>query len=288
MAHVNEDALESLLSSPADDKNAIPRRRNNRRSSPPATTSFLDQTDVGISSLAVITKPAFRKVFIFLGAYLGIGSFGFSLIMNQIKGEKTNGILDALYFSVVTMTTVGYGDLVPDSTTAKLLASLYVFAGMALVGLILGQAADYLVDKQEMLLIRALHLDDQVGPSEIETNKVKYKFLTTFVQLLVLVIVGIMFLMLVESFNFVDALYCVCATITTLGYGDESFSSSEGRFFAIFWILGSTICLAQFYLYLAEMYSEKRQRSLVKWVLGRKVTTSDLEAADLDHDKVVR
>jgi potassium channel subfamily K len=47
------------------------------------------------------------------------------------------------------------------------------------------------------------------------------------------------------------------------------------------------MCLAQFYLYLAELYTERRQRSLVKWVLTRRLTPSDLEQADLDHDKVV-
>ena len=45
------------------------------------------------------------------------------------------------------MTTVGYGDLVSNSTIAKLLACLYVYTGMALGGLILSKAADYIVEK---------------------------------------------------------------------------------------------------------------------------------------------
>ncbi|XP_050942588.1 two-pore potassium channel 1 isoform X2 [Cucumis melo] len=70
-------------------------------------------------------------------------------------------------------------------------------------------------------------------------------------------------------------------------YGDQSFSTKWGRIFAIFWILISTITLAQFFLYIAELNTERRQKSLVKWVLSEKVTDIDLEVADIDDDGVV-
>jgi len=40
---------------------------------------------------------------------------------------------DALYFSVVTMTTVGFGDLTPTSDTGKLLTVLMILTGVALI-----------------------------------------------------------------------------------------------------------------------------------------------------------
>ncbi|CAK9156814.1 unnamed protein product [Ilex paraguariensis] len=233
----------------------------------------------------------FKQVFLLLAAYLGVGSLCFFLVRNQIKGNKTNGILDAIYFCVVTMTTVGYGDLVPDSIMAKLLACMFVFTGMALVGFVLSKAADYIVEKEELLLVKAIHLREKFGPAEIlkevETNGVRYKLLTTLILLFVLVIVGTLFLHQIEGLNLFDAFYCVCSTITTLGYGDKSFSTKGGRIFAVFWILVSTICLAQFFLYLAELFTERRQTALIRWVLTRKMTISDLEAADLDNDKSV-
>ncbi|KAF2288960.1 hypothetical protein GH714_023113 [Hevea brasiliensis] len=156
----------------------------------------------------------------------------FYLVRDDIEGTKTNPIIDAVYFCVVTMTTVGYGDLVPNTAFLKLLASVYVFLGMAVVGLILSKAADYLVEKQEMLLIKALNNYHKIG------------------------------------------------------YGDESFSTRGGRAFAIFWILISTLCLGQFFLNVAEMFTESRQRALVNWILTRKITNLDLEA-DVDNDGVV-
>ncbi|KAL5548619.1 hypothetical protein UlMin_003850 [Ulmus minor] len=186
------------------------------------------------------------------------------------------------------MTTVGYGDLVPNSDAAKLLACAFVFTGMALICLTLSKAADYLVDKQELLLVKALHMSQKVPSMEIvkeaETNRTRYKCILVFVFLLVLIITGTIFLAKVEKLDIVDAFYCVCSTITTLGYGDKSFSTKGGRVFAVFWILISTICLAQLFLYVAELNTENRQRALVKWVLTRQTTNLDLEAADLDDD----
>ncbi|XP_057961006.1 two-pore potassium channel 1-like isoform X1 [Malania oleifera] len=301
MAH-DYDAKQPLIlgldnpSSQFNEKNALlKRRKNHRGSSVPSQYGSLQnqngESDL-LNSESIFTKqPSFKEVFMVLAAYLGVGALCFFLIRDQIKGTKTNGVLDALYFCIVTMTTVGYGDLVPNSTLSKLFACIFVFTGMALVGLILSKAADYLVEKQEILLVKAIHLHEKVGPTEIlkevENNKAKYKFLMVLILLLVFMIVGTIFLCQVEEMKLIDAFYCVCSTITTLGYGDESFSTGIGRVFAIIWILSSTICLAQFFLYLAEFYTEHRQRSLVKWVLTRKMTVSDLEAADLDDDNVV-
>ncbi|GKV19402.1 hypothetical protein SLEP1_g29670 [Rubroshorea leprosula] len=235
--------------------------------------------------------PSFRKVAIFLTVYLGVGTLCFYIVRNQISGKKTNGILDAAYFCVVTMTTVGYGDLVPNSVLAKLLACSFVFMGMALVGLVLSKAADYLVEKQETMLVKALHKHKRVGQTEIikeaETHRVRYKLYTVSFLLVVLISSGTIFLATVEKLDPVDAFYCVCSTITTLGYGDQSFSTEVGRIFAGFWILAGTVCVAQFFLYMAELNTENRRRALVKWVLTRKMTNVDLEAADLNEDGVV-
>ncbi|KAL3637522.1 cAMP-dependent protein kinase subunit [Castilleja foliolosa] len=235
--------------------------------------------------------PSFRKVATYLILYLAIGTVCFYLVMDQIKGEKVNAVLDSVYFCIVTMTTVGYGDLVPSSTSTKLLACAFVFSGMALVGLTLSKGADYLVEKQEILLVRAMHMRQKLGPSEIlselENNKVQYKCFMMMGFIVVLFLVGTVFLATVEGLDFVDALYCVCSTVTTLGYGDKSFSTKAGRVFAIFWILTSTICLAQLLCYVAELNTEKRQKELVKFVLTKKMTNVDLESADVDANGIV-
>lgn len=236
-------------------------------------------------------NPSFRRVIIYLILYLVIGTICFSFVMNKISGVKTNGVLDSVYFCIVTMTTVGYGDLVPNSAATKLLACAFVFTGMALIGLTISKGADYLVEKQEILLIKAMHLRRKLGPSDIlkemENNRVRYKCFMMLSILIVLITVGTIFLVTVEKLSIVDAFYCVCSTMTTLGYGDKSFSTKAGRVFAIFWILTGTICLAQFLCYVAELNTEGRQKALVKWVLTKRMTSVDLEAADIDNDGTV-
>lgn len=235
--------------------------------------------------------PHLLRVALYLFIYLTISTLCFYLVRDQISGEKTLGILDSIYFCIVTMTTVGYGDLLPNSTATKLLACAFVFTGMALVALILSRAADCLVENQEILLVKAFHLRKKANAletlREMETNRVRYRCILLSILLLVLIASGTIFLTTVEKMEIIDAFYCVCSTITTLGYGDKSFSTTAGRIFAIFWILMSTICLAQLLFAFAELYTETRQRSLVRWVLTRRTTPADLEAADLDDDGVV-
>ncbi|XP_078179891.1 outward rectifying potassium channel protein [Carex rostrata] len=236
-------------------------------------------------------EPSFKLVALLFLFYLLAASTCFYIVENQMTGKRTNPILDAVYFTIVTMTTVGYGDLVPNSAVSKLLACAFVFLGVAVVALLLNKAADRLVEKQEALLFKALNMKMKGRKAEmlkaIETNKAKYKFYSTAVVLVLLMATGIFFLWKVEQLNFVDSFYCVCSTITTLGYGDKSFSSKWGRVFAVFWIVISTLIVAQFFFYLAEWNTEHKQKKLAKWVLTRRTTNVDLEAADFDGNHIV-
>ena len=42
--------------------------------------------------------------------------------------------LDAFYFTVITLTTVGYGDLAPQSDAAKLFTVFYILVGLGILG----------------------------------------------------------------------------------------------------------------------------------------------------------
>jgi voltage-gated potassium channel Kch len=51
------------------------------------------------------------------------------------RGVEGWSLLDAFYFSAVTLTTVGYGDLAPSTAMGKIFTVVYLFVG---IGLILG------------------------------------------------------------------------------------------------------------------------------------------------------
>ncbi|KAF5781151.1 putative Two pore domain potassium channel [Helianthus annuus] len=272
---------------PQNDHMVSTKRRKLRRSkSAPMVESVLHESNFnrfleGPKPIVDQLNPHYKRVAAYLFIYLGISTVLFFLVGNRISGVKTYGILDSIYFCIVTMTMVGYGDLLPNSIATKLLACAFMFFGMALVGLCLSRVVDALVVNQEILLIKAIHLRREANSmetlTEMETNRVKYKCIRFSILMVILMAFGTIFLTTVEKMEIVDAFYCVCSTITTLGYGDKSFSTPVGRVFAIFWILMSIVCLAQLLFAFAELYIDSRQRSLVKCVL------TDLEAADLDY-----
>ncbi|PUZ36990.1 hypothetical protein GQ55_9G082300 [Panicum hallii var. hallii] len=207
------------------------------------------------SVLQIRELPRLRLVGLILFVYLLVGVITFYLVMDQISGKTTNRVLDAF-------------------DTTKLFACAFIFIGMAMIALFISKAADYFVEKQKVLFYKALHMNMKGGEAKMlramQTSRMKYKFYT------------------VEKLSLVDSFFCIGAMITALGYGAKSFSSKLGRVFAIFWIITSTIILAQFFMYLAELYTERRQKMLARWVLNRRITTMDLEDADLDGDRQVK
>ncbi|XP_047177450.1 two-pore potassium channel 1 [Vigna umbellata] len=293
--NVKEPLLSGSLNETQKAKRLLNKRRLHRSRSAPNTDLVPSETQCKETthpktSIFQNLHPNYKRVAIYLAVYLGVGALIFFLVRDQIKGTKTDGILDALYFTIVTMTTVGYGDSCADSHLTKLLACALCFSGWH-DRIECKQRSRFLVEKQELLLVKAMHVHQKVDSTgilrELETNKTRYKLFVVFFLLLVLFTAGTIFLVTVEKLDVIDAFYCVCSTITTLGYGDKSFSTQAGRIFAVFWILTGTITLAQFFLYIAELNTEIRQKELVKWVLTRKVTNLDLEAADLDEDGTV-
>ncbi|MHA7178184.1 potassium channel family protein [Arthrobacter sp. Sr24] len=69
------------------------------------------------------------------------------------EAEKTaaeasiNSFADAAWWAVVTITTVGYGDLSPVTTTGRLVAVGLMIGGIALLGTVTATLASWLVDK---------------------------------------------------------------------------------------------------------------------------------------------
>jgi voltage-gated potassium channel len=59
-------------------------------------------------------------------------------------------IIEALYFSVVTLTTVGYGDFTPTTVEAQIFTIIYILTGFGvLVALLTSVAQKYLQHKAE-------------------------------------------------------------------------------------------------------------------------------------------
>ena len=75
---------------------------------------------------AAAWDPASRGVVILALLTLAIGTFFY-------RWSEGWGFVDALYFSVVTLTTIGYGDLLPTSAATKLFTVMYSFIGIGII-----------------------------------------------------------------------------------------------------------------------------------------------------------
>jgi voltage-gated potassium channel len=76
--------------------------------------------------LDVIQDRGSRSIFLWAAGALLAGM----LVYHWLEGWT---LLDALYFSVVTLATVGYGDLVPTTLIAKLFTIFYVINGVSIL-----------------------------------------------------------------------------------------------------------------------------------------------------------
>lgn len=81
---------------------------------------------------------------VFLLLQLACVLFSGVIFFKFYHGPKMS-FIDALYFSVVTSTTVGYGDLYPETGSAKLFSIFYMLIGTVIVGSILGELMDLYV-----------------------------------------------------------------------------------------------------------------------------------------------
>lgn len=70
--------------------------------------------------------PEFRELLTLVVVTLLAGT----LFYRQAEGWS---FLDSLYFSVVTLTTVGYGNLSPSTAAGKIFTIVYIFAGLGIV-----------------------------------------------------------------------------------------------------------------------------------------------------------
>jgi len=84
--------------------------------------------------LTLALRASIHKILVFLSAVLTMVLIVGSL-MYLIEGEE-NGFTSiplAIYWAIVTMTTVGYGDVAPQTITGKLLASLVMILGYGII-----------------------------------------------------------------------------------------------------------------------------------------------------------
>jgi len=89
-----------------------------------------------------LRDPEFRGLFVLVVITLAAGT----LFYWRVEGWS---LLDSFYFSSITLTTVGYGDLAPQTASGKLFTVFYIFTGIGLIVGFLNTVARAAVEQRE-------------------------------------------------------------------------------------------------------------------------------------------
>ncbi|CAM8915369.1 unnamed protein product [Rhodiola kirilowii] len=243
------------------------------------------------SSSQSVVKQAFALLIVYLA--LGVAIYSFN--KNDFVAKETHPVVDALYFCIVTMCTIGYGDITPNSTATKLFSIMFVLVGFGFIDILMSGMVSYVLDLQENYLLKTVKGDrgdrDAAGSLLIDVKKgrmrIRMKVALALGVVVLCIAVGVGVMHFVENLGWLDSFYLSVMSVTTVGYGDRAFESMTGRIFASIWLLVSTLAVARAFLYLAEARVDKRQRKMAKWVLAHDMTVSEFLAADIDHNGFV-
>jgi len=87
-----------------------------------------------------------RKALLYAAIYMlllwTLSSFLFYVFEPAVKT-----IFDAIYWSITTTTTVGYGDITPKTTQGKLISIIVMLSGIGFMGVFLANFTDILIEK---------------------------------------------------------------------------------------------------------------------------------------------
>ncbi|HEX8706211.1 MAG TPA: ion transporter [Myxococcaceae bacterium] len=117
--------------------------------------SFLGQADILLTAL----RASRQKIIVFLGGVLStvviMGS-----VMYLVEGGENgfDSIPRGMYWAVVTMTTVGFGDITPKTVLGQFFASLLMIAGYGILAVPTG------IVSVELAAAHRKHVDTQACP----------------------------------------------------------------------------------------------------------------------------
>jgi voltage-gated potassium channel len=104
----------------------------------------LTRYSAGVSSLLDVINTERRALFgcfiILMGATL-IAASVMHLIERNVQPDKFGTIPDAMWWAIVTLGTLGYGDVVPVTALGRVIAGLTIFLGLIMIALPVGIVA---------------------------------------------------------------------------------------------------------------------------------------------------
>ena len=110
-------------------------------------------TSLKIRSLVVYLMNTLVYLFVASGLAIIIGTFLMYNLESRAENTQMKTLLDALWWCIATVTTVGYGDVVPVTSLGRIMAIIYMFFGITLIAVLLAVISNNFyrkrIEKQE-------------------------------------------------------------------------------------------------------------------------------------------
>ncbi|WP_088332531.1 potassium channel family protein [Lacimicrobium sp. SS2-24] len=102
-----------------------------------------------LTSLKDRIQTTLATMMVVLVVLIGASGLSIYLIEYDLPGSNIRTAEDAIWWSLVTISTVGYGDYYPVSTAGRVVSILLILSGVSLFGVISGYIASYFITPQE-------------------------------------------------------------------------------------------------------------------------------------------
>ncbi|CAB9507947.1 Two pore potassium channel [Seminavis robusta] len=232
-------------------------------------------------------------------------------------------MIDSTYFAIVTFTTIGYGDVVPDTKMSRMFTCFWALSGVACLGIALGVLGSNIIEvsTKEEKKIKQKHGDNVISmfegqePPVLGSRREDTSSLGSFgaedylqqsddddddsveeqccsippkfIRLFFLYIfLGLLLVGIseTEDWTWSSTLYYGLITASTVGYGDLSPATEMGRVLAIVYI-PVAVCVMGFLLdIVANSIISSRRRKAQQYLKSKELTLKDLEVMDNDGD----
>ncbi|MBD1372259.1 potassium channel family protein [Hazenella sp. IB182357] len=116
----------------------------------------------------LIKNKDIRMSFIIVGLIMFWGGTGFYYIEHEVN-PNISSYMDAIWWVVVTTTTVGYGDISPVTLGGRIIAVVLMFTGIGLIGSFTAGIASEFLDH-----LNRSKQKPQANENKIRTNTIEY------------------------------------------------------------------------------------------------------------------
>ena len=114
-----------------------------------------------VDFISLIEKTSFLKIFfVWIMLIIAFGLFyhvisGTSGTLINAQGNKVTGMFDYVYYSFITATSTGYGDIIPQGPGMRVMAIANIIIGMLMMAVVTSKLVSI---KQDRLLEKIYHL----------------------------------------------------------------------------------------------------------------------------------